>query len=68
MFKEYVTVDDFIIGCGDFCVENGLTSLKYGGTTDEGIYKVNEDDCEFLCRTVMIALSMVRGDIYKAWR
>lgn len=48
MFKEYETVDDFIIGCGDFCVENGLTSLKYGGTTDEGVYKVNEDDCEFL--------------------
>ena len=48
MFKEYKTVDDFIIGCGDFCVEHGLTSLKYGGTTDDGIYKVNEYDCEFL--------------------
>lgn len=48
MFKEYKTVSDFIIGCGDFCVENGLTSLKYGGTTDDGVYKVNEDDCEFL--------------------
>ena len=40
MFKEYKTVDDFIIGCGDFCVENGLKSLEYGGTTDDGIYKV----------------------------
>lgn len=48
MFKEYKTVGDFIVGCGDFCVENGLTSLKYGGTTDEGVYKVNEDDCGFL--------------------
>ena len=37
MFKEYKTVCDFIIGCGDLCVENGLTSLKYGGTTDDGV-------------------------------
>lgn len=48
MFGEYKTVTDFIIGCGDFCVEHGLTSLKYGGTTDDGVYKVNKDDCEFL--------------------
>lgn len=37
VFKEYKTVCDFIIGCGDLCVENGLTSLKYGGTTDDGV-------------------------------
>lgn len=48
MFKDYKTVSDFIIGCGDFCVEHGLTSLKYGGMTDDGVYKVNEDYCEFL--------------------
>lgn len=48
MFKEYKTVGDFIVGCSDFCVENGLTLLKYGGTTDEGVYKVNEDGCGFL--------------------
>lgn len=48
MFEEYTTVTDFIIGCGDFCIENGLTSLTYGGTTDDGVYKLNKDDCEFL--------------------
>lgn len=46
-FDEYETVEDFIIGCGDFCVENGLTSLKYAGTTNDMAYKLNETDCEF---------------------
>ena len=48
MFTEYVTAGGFINGYGDYGVENGVKALLYAGTTDEGVYKINDDYCEFL--------------------
>lgn len=48
MFKEYKLPEEFINGYRDYCVENGVKALLYAGTTDEGIYKIHDDFCEFL--------------------
>lgn len=48
MFTEYVTAGGFINGYEDYGVENGVKELLYAGTTDEGVYKINDDCCEFL--------------------
>lgn len=48
MFTEYVTDVEFIDGFNDYGLENGVKSLLYAGTTDEGIYKINDDCYEFL--------------------
>ena len=48
MFMEYVSDGEFIDGYKDYGIENCVNELLYAGTTDEGVYKIDDDCCEFL--------------------
>lgn len=65
MFKEYKTVGDFIVGCGDFCVENGLTSLNTVGLQTRAFIKSMKTIVDFFYHITMTVSLVVNGDSYK---